>query len=129
MLPALRPLIKRIFSHLESLKKASETIIREEGLSPSSPDLMELLQKHESIAGEILEIKALVEEIHSYGCVCKGVEEGLVDFPCLLGEEVVFLCWRYDEEAITHWHRIQDGFAGRKPLLEPDEGSGPTSYH
>ncbi len=129
LLPTLRPLIKRIFRQLEFLKRESEVVIREEGLSPGSPDLMERLQKKESIARRIFEIKALVEKIHNYGCVCKGVEEGLVDFPCLLGEEIVFLCWRYGEESITYWHRIQDGFAGRKPLLESDGGSGTPSYH
>ncbi len=129
LLPTLRSLIKRIFRQLEFLKRESEVVIREEGLSPGSPELMERLQKNESITRRIFEIKALVEEIHNHGCVCKGVEEGLVDFPCLLGEEVVFLCWRYGEESITYWHRIQDGFAGRKPLLESDGGSGTPSYH
>ncbi len=129
LLPVLRPLISRIFRHLDSLKKASETVIQDEGLSPDSPDLMERLQKNQPIAAEIHEIKVLVEKIQSYGCLYKGIEQGLVDFPCILGEEIVFLCWRYGEETIAYWHRIPDGFAGRKPLLEPDEGGGPISYH
>ncbi len=129
LLHALRPLMERISRDLDSLKEESEVVIRDEGLSPGSPDLMERLQNNESIANLILEIKGLVEEIHSYGCVCKGIEEGLVDFPCLLGGEIVFLCWRYGEESIGYWHRIEDGFAGRRPLLESDEGSGNISYH
>jgi len=131
LLPALRPLMKRIFQGLDSLRKQSETIIQEERLSPDSPDLMERLQENDAVAGLVQEIRSLVEEINSYGCVCKGVEQGLVDFPCLLGGEVVYLCWRSDEESVAHWHRIEDGFAGRRPLLEADEdeGSGNISYH
>lgn len=131
LLPSLRPLIKRIFDHLDFLRKKSEAVIREERLSPNSPELMERLQENDTIARLIQEVKGLTEEINSYGCVCKGVEQGLVDFPCVLGGEIVFLCWRYGEESIAHWHRIEDGFAGRRPLLDADEGedSGNVSYH
>jgi len=51
-----------------------------------------------------------------------------VDFPCLLGEEVVFLCWHYDEEDVCYWHGIHDGFAGRRTLLDLDKEKEP-SYH
>jgi len=129
LLPALRPLMKRIFDHLDFLRNKSEAVIREERLSPNSPVLMERLQENNAIARLIQEVKGLVEEINSYGCVCKGAEQGLVDFPCVLGGEIVFLCWRYGEESIGHWHRIEDGFAGRRPLLDADEGSGNVSYH
>jgi len=131
LLPALRPLMKRIFDHLDFLRKKSESVIRQERLSPNSPDLMERLQENDSIARIIQEVKGLVEEVNSCGCLCKGVEQGLVDFPCMLGGEIVFLCWRYGEENVAHWHRIEDGFTGRRPLLDADEeeGSGNISYH
>ncbi len=131
LLPSLRPLIKQIFDHLEFLRKRSEAVIREGQLSPNNPDLMERLQENDAVARLIHEVKGLVEEINSYGCVSKGVEQGLVDFPCVLGGEIVFLCWRYGEESVGYWHRIEDGFAGRRPLLDADEGegSGNSSYH
>ena len=132
LLPTLRPLMERIFQDLKFLRQKSESLIRDERLSPESPELMERLQENESIARVIGEIKGLVEEINSYGCVSKGVEEGLVDFPCLFGEEAVLLCWRYGEDSVAHWHRIEDGFAGRRPLLDIEEGGGgdgPETYH
>jgi len=128
LLPTLRPLMKRIFERLESLKEMSETLIRRDSLKPDSPDLFKHLQKDDAVRRAIEEVQELVEEINGLGCVCKGVEEGLVDFPCLMGEEAVFLCWRYGEDNISHWHRIQDGFAGRKPLLDPGKKDG-ASYH
>jgi hypothetical protein len=131
LLPELKPLVERILTHLTSLKEKSEVVIREERLSPSSPELMKSLQQNAAIASLIQEVKCMVEEINAYGCICKGIEEGLVDFPCQLGGEIVFLCWRFGEESVGYWHRIEDGFAGRKPLLDSDEenGGGSVSYH
>ena len=131
LLPALRPVMQRILHYLDSLREKSEAVVRAERLSPSSPELMKRLQENEAIARLIQGVKGLVEEINSYGCMCKGIEEGLIDFPCVLGGEIVFLCWRYGEESVGHWHRIEDGFAGRKPLLDAEEegGSGNVSYH
>ena len=54
--------------------------------------------------------------IEQVGCVFKGFEEGLVDFYSLREDRLVFLCWRYGEERITHWHEIEAGFAGRQPV-------------
>lgn len=131
LLPTLRALIEQVFQILGALRQKSERVIRAERLTPESPDLMDRLQKDDAIARLIQEVRGLVEEIHTYGCVCKGIEQGLVDFPCLLGDEIVFLCWRYGEESVGYWHRVEDGFAGRRPLLDPEEagGSGNASYH
>lgn len=96
-------------------------MIRTEQIDPETPNLMRLLRRNPEIAGLIKQINDDVDEIQQHGCVCKGVEQGLLDFPCLLGEEIVFLCWQYGEPEVSYWHRIDDGFAGRRPLLEPDE--------
>jgi hypothetical protein len=129
LLPVLRPLMKQIFDKLDFLRLETETVIREENLNPDHPDLMERLNERDTIACLIQEVRELVDQVNARGCICKGVEEGLVDFPCVFSGEIVFLCWRYGEESLTHWHRIEDGFAGRRPLLDLDQGSGNTSYH
>ncbi|HEU4345937.1 MAG TPA: DUF2203 domain-containing protein [Candidatus Binatia bacterium] len=124
LLPVLRPLIDRILENIRRLKTKSETVIRQERLDPEAPNLMDRLQNDGEIARLIGQVKGWVEEIHSHGCICKGVEQGLVDFPCLLGPEVVFLCWQIGEPTVAHWHRIEEGFAERRPLLDMDE-TGP----
>ncbi|MGH7830680.1 MAG: DUF2203 domain-containing protein [Candidatus Binatia bacterium] len=130
LLPAIHPLMDRISESVALLRERSERVIREERLSPDSPELMERLKRDDSIAGIIREVQELVDKVNSLGCVCKGVEEGLVDFPCQFGEEIVFLCWRQGERSVEHWHRIEDGFAGRKPLLDPEgAGGNPETYH
>ena len=131
LLPAVRPLVERILENIRRLKSKSETVTRNEQLDPEAGDFMDRLQQDGEIARLVAEVRAWVEEIHSHGCLCKGVEQGLIDFPCMLGAEVVFLCWQLGEPAVEHWHRIDDGFAGRLPLLDVDKTGpgGPTSYH
>ena len=131
LLPTVRPLVEQILENIRRLKHASETVIRRERLDPEAPNLMERLREDGEIARLVGQVKQWVEAINGHGCVCKGVEQGLIDFPCMLGSEVVFLCWQLGEPTVRFWHGIEDGFAGRKPLLdgaesEPESGA---SYH
>jgi hypothetical protein len=131
LLPALRPLIESILENLRRLKSKSESVILNEQLDPEAPDLMQRLRRDKEIARFVGQIKGWVEEIQGHGCVCKGIEQGLIDFPCVLGAEVVFLCWQYGEPGVNHWHRIEDGFAGRRALLEigDTDPEGNSSVH
>lgn len=61
-------------------------------------------------------LKRAVEQLEEIGCLLKDFEIGLVDFPTLYRGQEVYLCWKQGESGITFWHRIQDGFAGRKPI-------------
>lgn len=131
LLPKLRPLVEQILENIRRLKGASESVIRREQLDADATNLMDRLRQNSEIAKLIGQVQGWVEEINAYGCTCKGVEQGLIDFPCMLGAEVVFLCWQLGEPQVAFWHRIEDGFAGRKPLLD-SEGSDPedkVSYH
>jgi hypothetical protein len=60
--------------------------------------------------------KDAVAEIDAMGVQVKDLDIGLLDFPCMVGEEVILLCWKLGEKGITHWHGMEEGFAGRKPI-------------
>lgn len=62
--------------------------------------------------------KDAVAEIDATGVQVKDLDIGLLDFPCVVGEDVILLCWKLGEKKITHWHGMQEGFAGRKPIDE-----------
>ena len=62
--------------------------------------------------------KDAVAEIDATGVQVKDLDVGLLDFPCIVGEEVILLCWKLGEAKLTHWHGTQEGFAGRKPIDE-----------
>jgi hypothetical protein len=63
-------------------------------------------------------VRESVAEIDSIGVQVKDLDTGLLDFPCKVDDQVVLLCWRMGESAIEHWHTVDDGFKGRKPLDE-----------
>ncbi len=62
--------------------------------------------------------KDAVAEIHATGVQVRDLDIGLLDFPCQVDNEVILLCWKLGEPAIAHWHGMEEGFAGRKPIDE-----------
>ena len=69
-------------------------------------------------------IKEVVERIEETGCVVKDLDVGLIDFPTLIDDETVYLCWKLGEKRIFYWHRMDEGFARRKPIEDaPAAGS------
>jgi hypothetical protein len=67
-------------------------------------------------------LRSALDRISSTGCVVKDLEIGLLDFPALINNEEVYLCWRLGEERIRFWHRQDEGFTARKPI-EPGDTS------
>ena len=61
-------------------------------------------------------MKDALAEIDSTGVQVKDLDIGLLDFPCEVDGQTILLCWKLGEKAITHWHGVQEGFAGRKPI-------------
>ncbi len=66
----------------------------------------------------IQRVKDAMDEIDAMGVQVKDLDIGLLDFPCEVDGQVVLLCWKLGEKAITHWHGMSEGFAGRKPVDE-----------
>ena len=60
--------------------------------------------------------KDTLAEIDAIGVKVQDLQDGLLDFPCQLGGEMVLLCWKMGEAMITHWHGLEDDYAARKPL-------------
>lgn len=72
-------------------------------------------------------LRKCVEEIEETGCLLKDLDQGLLDFPAMLGGREVYLCWKLGEEQIEYWHYVEDGFAGRKRIASEfgESGSAP----
>lgn len=60
--------------------------------------------------------KDALAEINSIGVQVKDLSIGLLDFPCDVEGQKILLCWKLGEKAIAHWHGVEEGFAGRKPI-------------
>ena len=63
-----------------------------------------------------IEVALGFEQLERLDIVVRDLERGLVDFPALIDGHEVYLCWLLDEPAVGHWHGVEAGFAGRRPL-------------
>ena len=118
----LLPRLREVLSEMRQ-KKASLDGLREEQASMTRTAagnghlLQEEVQRKRSEAKALAEgLNDLLDELNGMGCELKGLEQGLIDFPAERQGRTVYLCWRLDEERITHWHELEAGYAGRLPL-------------
>ncbi len=70
----------------------------------------------ERLDGLTIEVRAAVEAIAELGGAVKDLEMGLVDFPGLVDDNPVNLCWKHGEDAVRFWHGLDEGYGKRKPL-------------
>jgi hypothetical protein len=63
-----------------------------------------------------LEVRRLLETIEQSGIVLRDIDRGLVDFPALLDDHEVYLCWELGEDDVAFWHELETGYGGREPL-------------
>ena len=73
-------------------------------------------QARDAVNGAEEELLKAVLNLNSLGIQLKGPLEGLIDFPSYRDGELIELCWKLGEERVEHWHRIGEGFSGRKKL-------------
>jgi hypothetical protein len=119
LLPEVRVLAERMVAHRRALVVATVRHARIAakiagnggGVRPNEIDRLQ-----ETMDAEASGVVRCVEELQSLGVLVKDLDEGLVDFPALRGDEEVLLCWRLGEEDIGFWHPADEGFAGRRPL-------------
>jgi len=71
-------------------------------------------------------LKTSLDRILETGGVIKDLDIGLLDFPSVIGNEEVYLCWKLGEDRIRFYHRQDEGFGGRKPLDPRDLAPGDT---
>jgi hypothetical protein len=84
------------------------------------PPVQALQRRGQSLLQELL---GILREVSELGIEVKAAD-GLVDFRSRLRGRTVYLCWRFGEQGIVHWHELDTGFAGRKPLPEDAEFLG-----
>jgi hypothetical protein len=115
----LRPIVERMVEHRRNLTAAqvqqAELVTR---IAGNGGDLVpsDLHEAADTIQREAAAISDCAERINAAGAEVKSLEEGLLDFPARRGDEIVLLCWKLGEDEIHYWHRVDEGFGGRKPL-------------
>lgn len=119
-LPRVRRIVTQI-SELSAMLPELEDqarIAEYESKRPSAGDEDRLRhqQARDAVGGAEMELLKAVASLNGMGIQLKAPLEGLIDFPSYRDGELVELCWKLGEERVEHWHRIGEGFAGRKKL-------------
>jgi hypothetical protein len=119
-LPRVRRIVEQIaklsalLPELEDQARIAEYESHRNGASPEKKEKTQHAIEAAS-AAELERLKAIAT-LNTMGISLKGALEGLVDFPSHRDGEAVELCWKLGEERVEHWHRIGEGYAGRKKI-------------
>jgi len=122
LLPVVESLLKRAIDGKQSAEKVDSglsDLARRIYLSGGMRvDVAQVARQRAEMEDHLQRARESIAEIDSIGVQVKDLDTGLIDFPCRLEDEVVLLCWRMGESAISHWHTLDGGFQGRQPVDE-----------
>lgn len=128
VVPRLSELVRELLDRaraievrLEGLRErthgaATRTSGRGVSLEPSGEDDATTTAEKLSILADIEVYEQGWRDVQALGAVVKDTRTGLCDFYGHVDGKLVCLCWRYGEPTIEHYHALDAGYAGRKPL-------------
>ena len=111
LFPVVWKLTRTAQRELEPVRRHLEAMV------PANPQIREAEQRYEVI------VRRWVGKMERLGLVVKGL--WLVDFDTGDG----YLCWRYPELKIGHYHGYHEGYDGRRPLKQVVEEFDPDWAH
>jgi hypothetical protein len=122
LLPVLKSLLKRAMDDkqiIEQAEKDSEDLNHRILLSGGLlVDILKVARRRAERDKAVRDAKDAMAEIEAIGVQIKDLDIGLLDFPCVVDDEIVLLCWKFGEDKIEYWHGLEEGFRGRKPIDE-----------
>ena len=107
LFPLVRSITQATYAELDPVRRQLALMI------PSNPQIHEVEKQYETI------VRRWVAKMERLGLVIKGL--WLVDFDTGDG----YLCWKFPELKLGHYHTYQEGFSGRRPLREVIEEFDP----
>ena len=119
-LPRVRRIVKQIaelsalLPELEDQARIAEYESKRAGAGAEDQERKQ--QARDAVGGAEMELLKAVANLNGMGIQLKGPLEGLIDFPSYRDGELVELCWKLGEDRVAHWHRIGEGYSGRKKL-------------
>ena len=119
-LPQVRRLVERIvelFELLPELQEAARVADYKTSRPTAGPETEEEYERaRRAMHDAELELAEGALRLERIGVALKDAQTGLIDFYSYREGELVELCWKLGEDSVEHWHRIGEGFAGRRQL-------------
>lgn len=120
LLPVVRAQVACIVEQMGRLPELKEQLrtatYRSRRLEAGNKDAEAEREASASVRAAEDALAAALRELEDLGVRLKDPHVGLVDFLSRREDEVVELCWKLGEDRIAYWHRIGEGYPGRKPL-------------
>ncbi len=115
------PSVIKKFNYLVNVKNEVFKIQSELESNPKyMSSFKEYAIKKQELNTALVNFYKAIEDIESTGVVVKSIDQGLLDFPSLMFNEEIWLCWKEGESEIKFWHGKDEGFNGRKPVESVD---------
>ncbi|SHO47278.1 conserved hypothetical protein [Nitrosotalea sinensis] len=115
------PTIIQKFDHVVKMKNEINKIQSDFGTNPKyTASFKDYSIKKQELNSAITNFYKSIEELESTGVSIKSIDQGLLDFPSLMFNEEIWLCWKQGETEIKFWHGKDEGFNGRKPIESID---------
>jgi len=115
----IAPLAEELVRHRAEQRRAQterETLVERIAGNGGGIDAQRLADLDAEEERARIGVARTVNAIHGKGAIVKDLDDGLIDFPAQRDGEEILLCWRLGEPEVAHWHGLEEGFAGRKPL-------------
>ncbi|WP_422926442.1 DUF2203 domain-containing protein [Singulisphaera sp. PoT] len=130
-LPLVRAIVTDIVQQWHTVNELKQrlTAVMGERKRPSGDIYSEeFAQSQSEMEAEEEKLASYIEELTKLGVELKG-PDGLCDFYSMMDGREVYLCWRLGEPEVGHWHELNAGFAGRKPLVSLAATRGSSRDH
>ena len=119
-LEKVRQLVERIvecFNLLPELQEAARVADYKTSRPSAGPEIeREYERARRAMHDAEMELAECALRLERMGIALKDGQIGLIDFYSHRDGELVELCWKLGEPRVEHWHRIGEGFGGRRPL-------------
>ena len=123
LVPKLSVVVKRQLDRRSEIEERLLRLGRELGdvpdrivLDPADPADVRDLKR--DLVRRIEEYREGWREVEEMGAVLKDARAGLVDFYGTVDGKLVWLCWKYGESEVAHYHALEEGFSGRRPIAQ-----------
>jgi hypothetical protein len=117
-------MLPSVIKKFQNIVNMKNEVVRIQSDLENNPKYMETFKdyiiKKQELNSAITNFYKSIEELEATGVSIKSIDQGLLDFPSLMFNEEVWLCWKEGETEIKFWHGKDEGFNGRKPIESMD---------
>ena len=117
-------MLPSVIEKFNTVLDAKVEVVRVQSDFENNPKYMasfkDYIIKKQELNSAITKFYKSIEDLEATGVSVKSIDQGLLDFPSLMFNEEIWLCWKQGETEIKFWHGKDEGFNGRKPIESVD---------